>query len=244
MSFDAECPLSSVTVWRSRRAAPSFREKDPELPERVSPSGGPPEAGQANPAGFDGSERDFFQAASALVGTEDLLPRPIVGRHLDRIGLRIGRFPAVQSQPTILVDDDRIPAARRPAQRTRVADDVLQLEIRIEEMVGMEIEGVGRIFGRAPPVVPRAVGKIEGAHFPDRLAGLGTCGLVLRVPNYDARVIPAFLDPGGVLPRQFRTAQIAGLGKYVPDRELVLDEDPFLVGDSIPELGRKSDAVA
>ena len=76
------------------------------------------------------------------------------------------------------------------------------------------------------------------------LAGLGRLALVLRVPDDHARMVPPLAHPLGVLGDDLLGLRVLRRLAQQPDGELVLDQEAHLVGDVVPQLRRKADAVA
>ncbi len=113
-------------------------------------------------------------------------------------------------------------------------------------MVRVRLEAIAGDRGRHVAVVPRPVREVEPAHVGDRRPGLVGQGFVAGVPDDHARMVPALAHPLCILAGQLILLQLRRPVRpiAVPDRELVLDQDPQLVGNVIPLFGREADAVA
>ncbi len=115
----------------------------------------------------------------------------------------------------------------------------------------MVLHRVVRPDRRVVAVLPGAVRQVERPHRrDDRVAEHGVLRLVVRVPHRDARVVPVVAHPVRVLPDHLRHVvgparrPLRPLRGARPHEELVLDEQPGLVGDVQPLVRHRPDAEA
>ena len=114
----------------------------------------------------------------------------------------------------------------------------------------MVLDGIVRSGRRVVAVLPGAVREVQRPHRRDDLVAEDrVLGLVVRVPDRDARVVPVVAHPVRVLAdhlvrvvgavRPLGPRRVAG-----PDEELVLDQQPGFVGDLQPLVRHRADAEA
>ena len=150
---------------------------------------------------------------------------------------------AIEPQPTVLVENDGIfffislGSLWHPSE---VAD----AKERILVVVFVGLKRVTGSVGRLPAVVPRPVGEVQDANLAGRLSRDGCWGFVIGIPDHNAGVVPAFLQPLGVLQDQTIGGKFVTSWKHCPDGVLILDEKAHFVGKFVPLFGRLADGKA
>ena len=121
------------------------------------------------------------------------------------------RAVAIEPEPAVFVDDDGVLAVvvDGVSLRDRIGGgEVRQFEIRILEMIRVRFKHIARLLRRGVAVVPRPVGKIEGADLTGWLARSRRWKFRCRASQIDdARMVPPLAHPFGVFPGQFVALQ-------------------------------------
>ncbi len=153
----------------------------------------------------------------------------------------------VNPMPAIFVIDDGVCAVAAPI--------VVGLRIRFRsgqfphseagvELIRMLFAGVTGLSRSGIPVVPRSIGEVQVSDPQEGIAGFLAARFIAGVPNGHARMVPLLAQPLGVFQSQFIDGHRLRHIPAVPDREFVLNQNAFLIGDVIPAFRGQADAIS
>ena len=112
------------------------------------------------------------------------------------------------------------------------------------KQIGMRLDAIVRALRFGPAILPRAVGQIQMPHRLESFAGFVRDAFILGVPDDHARMVPALAHPFGILRNDLFADGLLRRVTEQPDGKFILNQEALFVGDVVPNLRRKTDAIS